>query len=388
MLLENGPFPQDIRVLNEAQTLVAAGYRVSLICPAKSDQYWREKINGVNVFRYPPSPRFNSVFGYLVEYGYSMLATFLLSLLVCVKPGFDIIHAANPPDTMVFCAAFYKLFKKRFIYDHHDLAPELFNARFINNKHNFLYRILVLLEKISCQVADLIITTSQSYKVLEIERARVPAERIVVVRNGPDNQFQYIKPEPGLCRPDKTIIAYAGTIGVQDGVDYLLRALKHLSSELGRKDFICYLVGDGDAFDAIKVLTEKLELRNLIYFTGWIDHPKVARYLSMADICVAPEPSNSYNDRSTIIKIMEYMAMGKPIVSFDLPENRVSAQDAALYARPNDTSDFAQKISTLMDDSERRIKMGRYGRERIEKELAWRHQKKYLIKAYEKISNK
>ena len=192
-------------------------------------------------------------------------------------------------------------------------------------------------------------------------------------------------PDPGLRQEGRAILSYVGWMGFQDGVDHLLRALRHLIQDLGRTDFFCLLVGAGEACSSLKLLTEQLGLANCVLFTGWVEPAEVAQYLSAADICVAPEPSNSYNDRSTVVKMMEYMALGKPIVAFDLPEHRVTAQDAALYARPNDELDFARHIATLMDDPQQRDKMGRAGRERIEKELAWPHQARLLIGAYETL---
>jgi len=386
LIVENHSYPEDTRVLHEAQTLVVSGYQVSVICPARSKRPWREKIDGVRVFRYPSPAAPKRLWGYLWEYGYSLAMIFLNSLCVSLNPGFDIIHVANPPDSMVFMAAFYKLFGKRFIYDHHDLVPELYNARFGRSGHRLIYRTLVWLEKLSCVLADQIITTNQSYKALEIERGHVQAERITIVRNGPDDQFISIDSEPGARQLGQTIIAYAGTIGIQDGVEYLLRALQHMVGDMGRTDFLCLLVGDGDALPMIKSMTVELGLTKFVSFTGWVDSASVARHLSGADICVSPEPSNPYNDRSTMIKIMEYMAKGKPIVAFDLLEHRVSAEGAALFARPNDIRDFARKIVALMDDSEQRNRLGQLGRERIEKELSWAHQEKFLLHAYDKIN--
>ena len=219
-----------------------------------------------------------------------------------------------------------------------------------------------------------------------MQRGHVPEERITIVRNGPDlNRLRPMEPDPDLRRMGKTVIVYLGVMGFQDGIDYLLRALQHLVYDLGRTDFFCVLVGAGDALPSLKQLTEQLDLAGYVSFTGWVKHPEFVRYLSAADIGVAPEPSNSYNDRSTVVKITDYMALGKPIVAFDLPEHRVTAQDAAVYARPNDELDFARQIAALMDDPQRRQKMGQMGRERVETELAWAYQEKHLLEAYEAL---
>jgi glycosyltransferase involved in cell wall biosynthesis len=386
MLIENRPYPQDHRVRLEAVTLSGAGYQVSVICPSAPGQPWRQVIDGVDVYRYPAPPDGNNLVGYLWEYGYSLAVTFAISLLVCLRPGFDVIHAANPPDIAVLIATFYKLFGKRFVYDHHDLAPELYDARFAGKGRRFVREALVWFERLSCRLADHIIATNQSYQAMEMQRGSVPEERITVVRNGPDlNRLRLVVPKPGLRQEGKTNLVYVGIIERQDGVDYLVRALQHLVYDLKRSDFHCIIVGRGGALLDVKSLTEQLGLGDYVFFTGWVEPTQVAGYLCAGDIGVAPEPSNPLNDRSTMVKIMEYMAMAKPVVAFDLPENRYTAQGAALYAQPNDELDFARQIAVLMDDPERRKKMGQVGRERVENELAWPHQAKHLLDAYASV---
>ena len=383
MLLENNSFQLDNRPKREARALVRAGYSVSVISPRPPGDGPYEKIDGVSLYQFPAPRAANGFLGYLWEYGYSMVATFVLSLLVLYRDGFGVIHAHNPPDTFVFIAAFYKLLGKRFVYDHHDLAPEMYYARFGGSGNRFVYQTLAWLERLSCRLADHVIATNQSYKTIDMQRGHVPKERITIVRNGPDlDDLRLVEPDPDLRQKAKTIIGYVGSIGFHDGVDYLLRALHHLVYDLGRSDFLCVLVGAGDALSTARSLAEELELANYVLFTGWVEHPHFARYLSVADICLAPEPSNSYNDRSTALKIMDYMALAKPIVAFDLPEHRVTAQGAAVYARPNDELDFARQIAALMDDPKRRRQMGKTGRERVETELAWSHQETHLLEVY------
>ena len=386
MLVENRPFPYDVRVLPEAQALFAAGYQVSVISPAGRKQPLRENVEGIYVFHYPAPPSAANFLGYVWEYGYSLLAMFVLSMFVWIRPGFDVIHAANPPDTAVFIALFYKLFGNRFIFDHHDLAPELYAARFDGKSHESICSALLGLERLSCRVADHVIATNQSYKDLEFRRDKVAEARITIVRNGPDlSWLRPVNPDHSLLGKKKLMIGYAGTMGLQDGVDYLLRALQCLI-DLGRTDFFCILVGDGDALPNLRLMAEDIGLGKYLLFSGWVDHVKVASYLSETDICVSPEPSNPYNDRSTLIKVMEYMALAKPIVAFELPETRFTAGEAAIYATPNEELDFARKIAILMDDPTRRKEMGRIGRERIEKELAWHYQKENLLDAYSRLT--
>ncbi len=390
MLVENNPFRKDIRVRQEAHALVLAGYHVSVICPAAGGQSFHEVFDGVNIYCYPSPYQGKGFLSYIFEYGYSLFAMFLLTVYLSFREGFDIIHAANPPDTAVFIAAFYKLFGKKFVFDHHDLAPDIYKLRFdTQNKANRLvYDVLVYLEYLSCNLADHVIATNQSYKLIEIERDRIPSERITVVRNGPAlDRLKQANPIPEIKKMGRTVIVYLGIMGFQDGVDHLLRALYLLVNNLERNDFICVLAGGGDALPTLKILANQLGLNNFVMFTDFIESENVSKYISTAEICVSPEPSNPFNDHSTIIKISEYMALGKPIVAFDLPEHRITAQDSALFAHPNDELDFARKIVILMDDPELRKRMGQSGRARIEKELAWSHQIKYLLEVYKKMTH-
>lgn len=386
MLLENQPYPQDHRVRREANALAAAGYRVSIICPSSGEQRWRETVDNVRVYRFwAPSP-VNSFLGYLWEYGYSTAACFAISLLVFFSEGFDVVHAHNPPETLVLIAAFYKLFGKRFVFDHHDLSPEMYRARFPDGGSAIVYHALIWLERLTCVVADHVIATNDSYKKVEIERDCVPDECITIVRNGVEAQRDsQIRPDPDLRKKANTIIGFVGVMGFQDGVDYLLRALGHLLRDLGRSDFYCVLIGDGDAWASLRTLARQLCLEEYVCFTGTMHGDDLLRYLSAADICVDPDPANAYNDRSTMIKMMEYMALEKPIVAFDLPEHRVTAQQAAVYVAPNDERAFAAALAGLMDDAALRKAMGAFGRHRIETKLAWQYSVPFLLEAYRKI---
>jgi glycosyltransferase involved in cell wall biosynthesis len=388
MLLENLPFPQDVRVRREAAALVQAGYRVTVICPASKEQPFQEELNGVQVYRYPAPLSANGFIGYVVEYGYSMITSFVLSLLVLLRSGFDVVHAHNPPDTFVFIAGFYKvLFGKRFVYDHHDLAPEMYRARFPAGGKQVVYNTLVRLERLTCRVADHVLVTNESYKQIALERGGVPDERITIVRNGIElsRVETPVEPDPQLRQSGKTIIGYVGVMGYQDGMDYLLRAVYHLVHDLGRRDFHCLLVGGGDAWDASRQLARSLDLDSYVQFTGFVFGNNLLRYLSTADICVDATPSNPYSDRSTLVKIIEYMSLGKAVVTFDLPEHRFTACDAAVYVRPNDELEFARSIAALMDDAPRRASLGALGLARVKKYLAWEYSAKNLISAYQQI---
>lgn len=387
MLLENSPYVSDSRVRREAETLVGAGYQVTVISPANSAGPGTMVLNGVRVYRYPLPPTSSGFLGYLVEYGYSLVVAFFLSIYVFFRHGFDIIHAHNPPDLYVLIAAFYKPFGKRFVFDHHDLAPEMYYARFGGQGNPLVFRALQFFERLSCRLADHVIATNHSYRAMEMERGGVPAERITVVRNAPDpKRMRLVEPDPQLRQSGKAIIGYVGALGAQDGLDYLLRALRHLVYDLGRTDFYCVIVGKGDTLPALRQLATELRINDHVHFTGWVSDDDLLRYLSSADICVDPDPKNPFNDRSTMIKMMEYMALAKPIVAFDLTEHRVTAQDAAVYARPNDELDFARRIAELIDDPERRRVMGLRGQERVTTQLEWSHQAAQLLSVYDRLA--
>lgn len=387
MLLENLPFPQDLRVRREAFALTSAGYRVTVICPSGKGQPSREIVNGVTVYRYSAPRPAQGFLSYLWEYAYSMAASFLLSLVAFFREGFDAIHAHNPPDTFVFLAMFYKIFGKRFVYDHHDLSPEMYVARFPGGGRPLVHRALILFEKLSCRWADHVIVTNESYKRVAMDRARVPEERITIVRNGVEltRAMVPVEPDQELRQMEKTIIGYVGVMGVQDGVDYLLRALNYLLRGLGRTDFYCVIVGFGDALEDLKSLARELALKDHVLFTGPIFGEKLRRLLAAADICVDSSPANPYTDRSTMFKIMEYMSLSKPIVAFDLPEHRFSARGAAIYVTPNDERAFARALAQLMDDPERRMALGTTGGGRIKTQLAWEYSVPKLLSVYKAV---
>ncbi len=385
MLLENSPFPADDRVRREARSLTEAGYRVMIVSPASRGQPRLENFEDITVYRYPRPKEGKGSWGYVWEYSYSLFVISILSLYILFRHGFDVVHAHQPPDMLAWIAGFYKILGKKYIFDHHDLAPELFDARFRKRGNVAIKHFLLMMERFSCRIADHVIATNESYKWIDMQRGGVPERRITVVRNGPDlREVSRVVLKQAREKNNKTIIGYVGVMGVQDGVDYLLRAIHHLVFRLERRDVLCILVGDGSALPDLKMLSQELELGEIVHFTGWVrGQEQVWKYLHMMDICVAPEPSNPYNDQSSAAKIMEYMSAGKPIVSFDLPEHRFSAGDAAMYALPNDEIDFARKLSVLMDDKERQKSMGAIGKERIEKRFAWSFQAENLLNIYE-----
>lgn len=388
MLLENNGYPGDARVRREANALAANGYSVAVIAPKEGKQPWREDVDGVMAYRFPAPAEGSGFLGYLWEYGYSLIMMTIYSVIVLAQRGFDVIHAHNPPDILVLVALIYKPFGVKFIFDHHDLSPEMYNANFEKEGTGIMFNILVFFEKLSCRVADHLIATNQSYKNMQIERSGVPEDKVTIVRNGPNlKRMRLVDPDPELASMGKTIIGYVGEMSSHDGLDYLLRALHHLVYDLKRTDFYAVLIGSGTAWDSLNVLVKELDLTDYVRLTGYISEADMLAYLSATSICVDPDPYNPFNDRCTMIKMTEYMALQKPIVAFDLTEHRVTAQDAALYAKKNDEMDFARKIIQLMDDSDTRVRMGQLGRVRMEQELAWEHQIHSLLEAYNALTN-
>ena len=388
MLVENNSYPGDTRVRREALALVDAGFNVTVIAPREVGQARRDVVDGVSVYRYPEPTERDSFWGFVWEFFYSTLAAFIVSFSVWRKEGFDVIHAHNPPDTLFAIGLFYKLFGKKFVFDHHDLGPELYMARSGGNGNKLVYNVLRLLEKWTFQTSNLVIATNESYKKIAMERGGVEESRIEIVRNGPPLSFlSYAQPYPELVNSPKTVFGYAGSIGVQDGLDYLIEALKYLKYELNRDDFLTIIMGDGDDLPRIKAMTSEYGLEDHVQFTGWLKKDRLLRYMASIDIGVDPDPSNDFNDKCTMIKMTEYMAFSKPIVAFDLPEHRFTSKEAAIYVADNNTDDFAKVLQLLMDDPAQRERMGKIGRDRVEKVIAWEYSVPKLVSAYEKLLN-
>ena len=385
ILVENLPCPFDRRVWQEASALRDAGYRVSIICPTgKGCEEKREVIDDIHIWRYTLPREGAGALGYLAEYGAALLFAFALSLRVLAKRGFDVIHACNPPDLFFLIGGFYKIFGKRFVFDHHDASPELYEAKF--GRRGVLWRALVWLEKLTFRTADVSIATNQSYRRIAIERGGMAPEKVFVVRSGPSlERLKSTAPVEALKKGRRYLVGYVGVMGRQEGIDYLLRAAAHLVHERGRSDVHFGLVGGGTSLDEMKRLAKELRVGDYVTFTGRVSDGALLAMLNTADVCVNPDVANEMNDISTMNKVMEYMALGKPIVQFDLTEGRFSAQQASLYARRNDAVDLAAKIAELLDDPARRAAMGAFGRRRIESELEWRYEAPKLLAAYEAL---
>ena len=385
ILVENLPSPFDRRVWQEACALRDAGYGVSIICPTgRGYERKFEAIDGIHVYRYRLPFEASGAAGYAVEYAIALAWTFVLAWRVLLTRGFDVIHACNPPDLFFLIGGFFKLLGKKFVFDHHDLNPELYEAKF--GRRDFFHRLLLRLERWTFRIADVSIATNQSYLRIAIARGRMPPERAFVVRSGPSLERLKIRPpDERLKRGRRYLVGYVGVMGKQEGIDHLLRAARHIVLDLGRRDVHFGLVGGGTSLEAMKALARELGIAEFVTFTGRVPDEEMLAMLNTADVCVNPDIANEMNDKSTMNKIMEYMALGKPIVQFDLTEGRYSAQRASLYARRNDALDLAVKIVELLDEPLRRAQMGHYGRARVENELAWHHEAPYLLAAYEAL---
>src|SRR6266487_3422794 len=400
MLLESDSFPEDTRVKNEADLLVEAGYHVSVITLRQKGQRTSEVVDGVRVYRVPLLKLFNktrsanrgwadllvlkarSAIGYVVEYCYFTAACFVVSSYILMRRGFDVIHAHNPPDTLFLAALPFKLLGKKFVFDQHDLCPELYRSRY-GAAEGFYTRVLRMFEWCSLKLADITIATNESYKRIQIKRANKNPGDVFVIRNGPNQmRMTLASPNTRLIAMKKCILCYIGSLNPQDGVDYLLRSLRHLLCDLKRSDFHCVIMGTGDSLQDLRDLAGNLQLNGCVELTGFVSDEDLQANLAAADICVDPDPSSPLNDVSTWIKVMEYMAAAKPIVSFDLKETRFSARDAAIYVEPNNETEFAAAIAQLMDQPELQKRMGTYGRCRVEEELQWSKVGTNLLNAY------
>ncbi|HEV7610112.1 MAG TPA: glycosyltransferase family 4 protein [Steroidobacteraceae bacterium] len=385
IIVENLPCPFDRRVWQEARTLSAAGYLVSIICP-KAPGYEKgfEQIDGIDIHRHRLPAEADGALGYALEYSVALAMEFWLSLKIFFGRGFDVIHACNPPDTIFIIGAFYKLFGKKYVFDHHDINPELYEAKF--GKRGFGRSLLVALERMSFRTANLVISTNESYRRIAIGRGGKNPKDVFVVRSGPDlTRIKQVPAVPALKKGRRYLVGYVGVMGKQEGIDLLLQAVQFIVKHLSRTDIQFGLVGGGTELPAMRELAKQLGVAEYVTFTGRAPDAELLEMLNTADICVNPDRANDMNDRSTMNKIMEYMALGKPVVQFDLTEGRVSAGDASWYARPNDVADLAQKMVSLLADESQRIHMGAIGRERVERVLSWQHEAPRLLAAYDNL---
>ncbi len=382
IIVENLPVPFDTRVWQEATTLSENGYTVSVICP-KGKGYTEEEeiLSGVHIFRHDLPKEGNGAVGYLREYTCALREELRLAKKIYREIGFDVIHGCNPPDDIYLVAKRFKKYGVRYVFDHHDICPELFEAKF-GRAGGPLYFSQVWLERQTYKHCAFAFVTNESYKKIAVERDGMDPEKVIVLRSGPKlERMRVMPPKENIKRGYKYMVGYLGVIGQQEGIEYILEAARYIKEH--ENSVFWGIVGGGPHLEALKKQAHEMGLDDCVEFTGRVPDQQMLEYLNTADVCVNSDRYNSMNDKSTMNKILEYMALAKPIVQFDLTEGRYSAGDASLYAKNNDAVDLAKKIMELMDDPEKRKKMGEYGRNRIVNELSWEHTGKALLEGYE-----
>ena len=382
MIVENLPVPFDRRVWLEARTLKRAGASVSIICPTgRGYEKKYEFLEGIHIYRHFLPKERASAFGYLLEYLVALYHEMRLALLVFFRHGIDVIHACNPPDLIFLVALPFKILGRKFIFDHHDVNPELYEAKF--GRRDFFWKLMLFLERLTFYFADISIATNESYKSIAISRGKMKPERVFVVRSGPDlSALKSVPPSEAFKCGRKFLVGYVGVIGEQEGIDLLLTSVSHIVFNLKRTDIQFAIAGSGPALEPMRSLAKMLEIEEYVSFLGRIPDTQLFEMLSTSDVCVNPDRVTSMNDISTMNKILEYMAFGKPIVQFDVKEGRYSAQSSSLYASANDPIDFAKCILDLVDDPDLRRKMGNLGYERVNRDLCWETQISHLLEAY------
>jgi glycosyltransferase involved in cell wall biosynthesis len=391
---ENSYVPLDNRVWHEALTLRDAGWQTTIICPAARGYNGSKKApevigaventDGMNVYRFPLNYAGASMKSYVSEYVTALISITRLSWRAWRNEHFDIIHICNPPDIFFPIGLFYRLLGARFVFDHHDLFPELVAWRYSGLAGRLLYAVARLTEYLTFRCANAIISTNQSYRQIAMRRGGVSEDRIVILRNGPiSDEFVPVEPHPELKRDLPYMACFAGAMNYEDGVLELLASIRHIVHDMDRRDILFTFLGDGAIRPQALAQVKAWGLETVVNMPGMIyDNLVLRQYLSTADVCLSPEPLTPLNAHSTFIKVGEYMAIGRPIVAYDLPETRYTAQEAAIYVTPGEIEEYGKAIVTLLANPVQRQFMGEYGRQRILKDLSWDHQQENLFRAY------
>lgn len=385
MMVANLPVPPDRRVWHEAQALTDAGYAVSVICPTgKGFDARHEVIEGIEIFRYRLPLEAAGALGFVLEYGVTMFWALVLSLRVAFTRGFDILHACNPPDLYFILGLFYRPFGKRFVFDHHDVCPELYEVKF--RRRGAMYRLQLLLEKLTFKTAHVVLATNESFKAIARQRGQVPEDRIFIVRSAPNlSTFRRVEADPALRGAARFVLGYVGIMGSQDGVESLLQAMAVIVAQRGRSDFRAVLVGDGPEFVRLQALATQLQLNDVVQFTGYQTGEALLQAYSSFDIGVIPDPKDVYNDKITMNKTLEFMAMGIPFALFPLEQSGIDAGAAGLQAKANTAEALADAILTLADDPSLYARMRAAGHARTA-ELSWDAARRNLLAAYARVS--
>ena len=384
-IIENSSVPFDSRVWNEALAAKEFGYDVTVLNPvSKSCPLRYEKLEGIEIYRHPRIIEAKGILGYVIEYSSALLWELLFSLLIFVRKPFHVIHAANPPDHVFIIAVLYKIFGTKFIFDHHDLTPEAYLEKF--GRKDLFYRIALLFDFLSLKIADVVISTNESYKKVALKRGRREKESVFVVRNGPNiSRIIFKEPNPRIRHGFDFLVGYLGTMNNQDGIENLLRVAQIIVHEKGIKNIKFVLIGNGPEWERLVALSREMGLESYVEFTGFIPYEELYEIIATSDVCVNPEFRNEFTDKSTMIKVMEYMVFGKPIVQFRTTEGEITAGEAAAYVEGNDLKLFAERILELLNNPRTRGRMGEIGRRRICEKLSWNRQKIELRRAYEYI---
>lgn len=391
ILVQNLPLPIDRRVWLECRTLLDAGYQVSAITPKSVGDPAYENLSGIDLYKYDPPPGSDGYIAFCWEFVYCWFHTLRLALRAWRRRPIDIIQACNPPDTYWALTLLFRPLGVRFVYDQHDLCPELYQSRF-SRPSPLIMRMLLALERVTYRTADHVIVTNDSYRKVAFERGGKRPSQVTVVRTGPDSEhLRRGNPRPELRREHDFLACYVGVMGPQDGVDVLIRAIDHYVHDLGQKNCNFAILGSGDCWQQLRDMVVEFQLEEHVVMPGWADDTMLSDYLSTADVGLSPDPPNALNELSTMNKTMEYMAFGLPVIAFDLTETRVSAGDAAVYVPTDDQSAtrlaaaFAEALANLLAHPEQRFEMGRSGRQRVEEHLDWRHQRAMYVNVYESL---
>jgi len=383
ILVQNLPVPFDRRVWQEGLALTNAGYDVHIVCPRTKDYpLRREMIKGIRIYRYRPGPEARRPAAYLAEYGIAIISQLYLALRIRLRHRIAVTHVCNPPDLLFLVALPLMALGSRLIYDHHDVCPELMLAKG-HGSSSLQVRLTKLFERLTYRACDVSIETNESYRDIALSRGRMSSDNVFVVRSAPDNdRFANARPDEKWLFGRKHLVAYVGVMGLQDGLDYIVDAAQVIIDDWRRQDIQFVLVGSGPELPRLKERVRHVGIEDQVLFTGRLPEQDLGAVLASSDVCVNPDEANTMNDISTMNKVLEYMALGKPIVQFDLHEGRVSAGDASLYAKRNDATSLAECIVRLVDDVETRYSMGQIGIQRLTTSLSWELQIPNLLAAY------
>jgi len=382
LIVQNNSFPFDKRVYREATSLKENGYNVFVICPRSNHDKEKELVyEEIHIKRYKDYLAKGGVVSYLLEYASSVLKIFFLFLASVIKNKIDVVHVANPPDFFWPIALTCKLFGIKFIYDQHDLSPEMSMVKFQNR---ILKKLLMLNEKLTVKFADAIIVVNNNFKERLITEWGTDRNKITVVYNGPHESFRVIQNDAMSDKyKNKKVILYIGLMTVNDNIEVIVNAANELINNRNKKDLHFVLIGDGDVRKKMEELAASYSITKNIEFTGIVNHDMVRKFLNVAEVCIAPDLPNGLNEYLTLVKVLEYMKTSKAFVAFKLKETMDFANGAGLYA--DDEADFASKIIYLLENPDVSATMGALGSKIINDNYLWSHSEEKLLNLYKSL---